>query len=637
MDVYTEWCGPCLAMVGSLKKIKLELGGDNLQLAICKSDTIQALERFRNKSEPTWLFASHGKIVNIMFGTNVPKLMQLIAKELEIEMAYVENRGPRTFYEAGELLPIEEERLSIIMAAENEALRIEKEEADRKRREYLKFVTDEIITNLPECGVTIFGPHVNRDIFKKVSEQAEDLGLSCRDRRVTQIVPENIEVLHFQCENPLDEDVLDYMFNKDVLICMWKMEKPDVIIEEALQTLTDNLTKPQPVYDDYGMVIPDQNIPPMIQEFEIEPAKEKSAAEAKKEESAIEAPSDELDLPEMGLQMTSLEDTEAPLEEGEEPVHEDEKAEPVPEKSKSDAVAKPSETSESAIKVIIPGVWTPSNKVTNAAAIYVYFRTQTDPFLPPDPVPDPPHLAIAFEAYKRKDVFEICEQYQDAILSYGYFSNSDPEKAKLIANSTAKYEARSQNVEDKLVLKVAKVTSHAILALSAHGPTHVSQNTVSGKKECRKFFPEGYKTGEDEALESTSQLDTGEKKKKKKKKKAEPSEVGTLVSDQEITQENLDGEGEEELGEEQLAGDDADAACEGDVCPLRAAAEDGPPQEAAGEENTAPEIAVQDAAVPPTTVSTGTAPPATTPEGATVPATPSKTSAAPSGAPEATA
>ena len=47
MDIYSEWAGPCTAMSGALKKIKLEVGDDNLIYAMAKSDTIPQLEMFR--------------------------------------------------------------------------------------------------------------------------------------------------------------------------------------------------------------------------------------------------------------------------------------------------------------------------------------------------------------------------------------------------------------------------------------------------------------------------------------------------------------------------------------------------------------------------------------------------------------
>uniref|UniRef100_A0A3B4ACD0 Nucleoside diphosphate kinase B n=1 Tax=Periophthalmus magnuspinnatus TaxID=409849 RepID=A0A3B4ACD0_9GOBI len=56
VDVYQQWCGPCRAVISLLRKIKNELGDDLLHFAIAEADSIDALERYRGKCEPTFLF-----------------------------------------------------------------------------------------------------------------------------------------------------------------------------------------------------------------------------------------------------------------------------------------------------------------------------------------------------------------------------------------------------------------------------------------------------------------------------------------------------------------------------------------------------------------------------------------------------
>jgi thiol-disulfide isomerase/thioredoxin len=81
VDVYSGWCGPCKAVQGLFRRVKNELGDDLLRFATvfntiiiltlsdvliskvvvffqAKSDTIDALESYRERSEPTFLMYS---------------------------------------------------------------------------------------------------------------------------------------------------------------------------------------------------------------------------------------------------------------------------------------------------------------------------------------------------------------------------------------------------------------------------------------------------------------------------------------------------------------------------------------------------------------------------------------------------
>ncbi|XP_073836732.1 uncharacterized protein [Musca autumnalis] len=519
LDVYSEWCGPCLGMVGSLKKIKLEAGGDNLSLAICKSDTIEALKRFRRKSEPTWLFVTNGRAVNIMFGSDTPKLMNLILEELA-------NLGnmKRPTYDISEYQPEEEIRRQ---AKENiiaEAQRKEFEAKEKKRLEYLTHVTDVIMENLPDVGVTVFGPQVNRDLIKKIMEPADTLKIQCKDRKVFEVTKDQFETVHFKCPNPIEEDVLEQLDGKELLLCFWRVPGEGKEVPKILQNYAKELTKshtyPPDEFNDEEIVVPpilgplDLKVEVELKEGEIwiEEPEEASSQEnlAAKDKEDVAKPEIEEDLEEEDegnvepLPPTEMPDLGFDLGLGDD-IEEAEEEDEVPAEV---AVKKRVRIK----KVRIPPIWVANNHRTHAALIYVFFRNQTTSFLPPDPVPEPPHIIMAFDTYKKRDLISHAEHHKDEIPCYGFFTSDDVEEAEFIANSIEKYSP--QTINDKLVLKVNKATSHTMLTLITYDPSYVSPNINVGFEEAKKFFPESYKTAAEEMEEEAKNAKDDPNKKK---------------------------------------------------------------------------------------------------------------------------
>ncbi|KAM9710027.1 thioredoxin domain-containing protein 6-like [Menidia menidia] len=95
VDVYQQWCGPCRAVVSLLRKIKNELADDLLHFATAEADSIDALERYRGKCEPTFLLYGGGELVGVLRGANAPMLQRMIVEELAKEKLVLEQGGGR--------------------------------------------------------------------------------------------------------------------------------------------------------------------------------------------------------------------------------------------------------------------------------------------------------------------------------------------------------------------------------------------------------------------------------------------------------------------------------------------------------------------------------------------------------------
>uniref|UniRef100_A0A2A4K459 DUF4746 domain-containing protein n=1 Tax=Heliothis virescens TaxID=7102 RepID=A0A2A4K459_HELVI len=171
MEVYSDFCGPCLATGNAIRKGKLEIGQDRIAMVKCCSDNIDALARFKHHSEPAFLFIVHGKLTRAMFGPNGIDLCRIIEEELKIldkEAEGITVERPRL--EVHEMLPEEAAKMQ-------ENLKIEEEYRDAAERLRVltlaarkKRVNERLSQNIRRLNFIMFWPHCHQahyDLYEK--------------------------------------------------------------------------------------------------------------------------------------------------------------------------------------------------------------------------------------------------------------------------------------------------------------------------------------------------------------------------------------------------------------------------------------------------------------------------------------
>ncbi|KAI4466131.1 hypothetical protein MML48_3g00010990 [Holotrichia oblita] len=331
--------------VGEFKKLKLEVGGDNLQLAM------------------------NGKMINLMFGANAPKLTRLIIDELKKEEAIREGTRTRHEMDLMELAPEEQVRFE---ATEKE--RLESEEIERGARmkakdERLHLIVDCILQAFPTLGVLVVFPYA-LDKITLLQEIWEPNGIKTGNIEKASFKQINIEdLLYFT----------DYRF-------------PDKVLQLASAGLCNCYTIKM---DDQEASVDDVVLHAVYGTSQQPPGSQDSLA----------------------MKMRTL----------------------VPKTIKDESEEQIEEEEEE-----LDGIWVPPNSKTRALALYMLFPTHTVSHVPPEPEPIPPHIAVAYDAFKRSDVMALIEEYQKDVMRFGFFTDEKPETAKLIAKTVMHFEKKAE-------------------------------------------------------------------------------------------------------------------------------------------------------------------------------------------------
>ncbi|XP_076270019.1 uncharacterized protein LOC143202402 isoform X2 [Rhynchophorus ferrugineus] len=199
---------------------------------------------------------------------------------------------------------------------------------------------------------------------------------------------------------------------------------------------------------------------------------------------------------------------------------------------------------------VLLGVWAPPNCLCKASVLKLLFPGVCDPKKIPEVKEVPLHVAVAYDAFKARDVFELSTKYPGKVMSFGYFSSDIPGDAKLLAKTTDKFESRVLPVtyEEKIVIQLAKEDQDYFVEFEELGPSYMSRDVEIGELDCKYFFPADYNAPEAEIITYLKKKSKRRGKMAKVKIQQENVEETTQPANEEVGLAPTDANAEETTG-----------------------------------------------------------------------------------------
>ncbi|CAG5043069.1 unnamed protein product [Parnassius apollo] len=260
MEVYSDFCGPCLATGNAIRKGKLEIGQDNIAMV------------------------KMGKLTRAMFGANGIELGRLIVEELGLLQAELETGLLRAKQEISEMLPEESAKREVDAKLQEET---------REARERLRMLTlaarkkriaERLARHVRRLNYIMYWPHCHRahiDLYEKWDH--------IRAKELVQLTEEGVKEVLYMSDVEPNEACLHALMDGEVLVVLFKMFDTDNRDFVRIRVPSSGLVISKIFYIRLGLLrhalyeeipVPKEDVPPEKQ-VPLVPAYERYAAVSK--------------------------------------------------------------------------------------------------------------------------------------------------------------------------------------------------------------------------------------------------------------------------------------------------------------------------------------------------------------------